>query len=102
MICTPQTVPLMCPNIIVTPTEQGAVEPSVRVTVISPVTVFVKERPVPVTVVLSKPSMITPVAVVHAFASIVSEPEVAHDHRPLGQLTLNVPETSSVPPPAQV
>src|SRR2546425_9381272 len=89
--CAPQTVPLMCPNITITLTEQVAVVPSGRVTVISPETVFVKERPVPVTVAVSEPSMITPAAVLHAFASTVSEPEVAHDRRPVGQVMLSVP-----------
>src|SRR5205085_104731 len=61
-------------------------------------TVFRNERPVPVTLTVSRPSMVTPVDVVHLFvASIVSEASVVHDCRPEGQLMFRDPDTISFP-----
>jgi hypothetical protein len=58
-------------------------------------------KPLPVTVAVSVPSMITPWSVVHPAAATESEAVVAHDRRPEGQLTLNEPCTVNDPPPEQ-
>src|SRR5438105_728594 len=95
---TPQMLPLIRPYASVMPALQVTTVPSGRVIVSSPVTVFVNERPVPVTLTVSRPSMVTPVDVVHLFvASIVSEASVVHDCRPEGQLMFRDPDTISFP-----